>query len=63
MVIAVAWWLAGAAGLLALLVVGLAAWRVGAMSHRKIGGVTGDVMGASAQVGEVLALCLLAACT
>lgn len=58
-----------AAGLLVLggwvlpaaLLVALGAGAVGVLSARRIGGITGDVLGASQQVGEVLVLLLGAA--
>jgi adenosylcobinamide-GDP ribazoletransferase len=58
------------AAVLALLALGLAAlpliavmaltgWGMGALARAKIGGQTGDVLGASQQVAEIAALCLL----
>jgi adenosylcobinamide-GDP ribazoletransferase len=45
----------------AALLVALGAGAVGVLSARRIGGITGDVLGASQQVGEVLVLLLGAA--
>ena len=53
-------WIGGWAGLLALaLGVTASALVIGAM-ERRVGGYTGDVLGASAQVGEVVVLLVLA---
>ena len=51
-----------ALGLMALpliAVVALTGWGMGALARGKIGGQTGDVLGASQQVAEIAALCLL----
>jgi adenosylcobinamide-GDP ribazoletransferase len=51
-----------ALGLVALpliAVVALTGWGMGALARGKIGGQTGDVLGASQQVAEIAALCLL----
>ncbi|WP_300031677.1 adenosylcobinamide-GDP ribazoletransferase [uncultured Roseobacter sp.] len=53
--------LAGVPALAAAAAVGVAAWGIAWLARRKIGGQTGDVLGASQQVGEVFALCVLAA--
>jgi adenosylcobinamide-GDP ribazoletransferase len=45
----------------ASLLAGLGAWLVGYVAVRKIGGVTGDVLGAAQQVAEILVLLLGAA--
>ncbi|MDQ7069441.1 MAG: adenosylcobinamide-GDP ribazoletransferase [Rhodobacterales bacterium] len=49
----------GALALLALIVVGLVAFFVGTAAHRKIGGQTGDILGATQQLGEIAVLLLL----
>ncbi len=49
----------GALSLLALIGVGLVALFVGAVAHRKIGGQTGDILGATQQLGEIAVLLLL----
>jgi adenosylcobinamide-GDP ribazoletransferase len=69
-------WVAAAVGLagLAVVVVGLkglialalafaAALLVGLIAWRKLGGQTGDVLGAAEQMGEIAALCALVALT
>ena len=48
--------LAGAAGLILMAVAGAAAWGVGAWSSKLLGGVTGDVYGATIEVAEVSVL-------
>ena len=48
--------LAGAAGLVLMAVAGAAAWGVGAWSSKLLGGVTGDVYGATIEVAEVSVL-------
>ncbi|MFD1331924.1 adenosylcobinamide-GDP ribazoletransferase, partial [Methylopila musalis] len=45
-----------AGGLLAVLLAGSAVLALCALSRRQIGGVTGDVCGAAAQVAEIMAL-------
>jgi len=45
----------------AALIAGLATWIVGRLSVRKIGGITGDVLGAAEQATEVVVLLLGAA--
>ncbi|GLK75104.1 adenosylcobinamide-GDP ribazoletransferase [Methylopila jiangsuensis] len=45
-----------AGGLVAILLAGLAVLGLSALSRRQIGGVTGDVCGAAAQVAEIAAL-------
>ncbi len=42
----------------AALLAGLGAWAVGRVAARRVGGITGDVLGAAQQVGEVLVLLL-----
>ncbi len=51
----------GVWGLPAALVAGLGTAAVGALARRRLGGVTGDVLGAAQQVGEVAVLVLGAA--
>lgn len=53
--------LGGGGGLLALLAAGVAAAVMLAIVRRRIGGYTGDVLGALCQVGEITALIVLAA--
>lgn len=48
--------LAGAAGLVFMAVAGATAWGVGAWSTRLLGGVTGDVYGATIELAEVSVL-------
>jgi adenosylcobinamide-GDP ribazoletransferase len=50
----------GLAGIVALLGVALSGVIVGMIAHRKIGGQTGDILGASQQVAEITALVILA---
>ena len=52
---------AGLPALLAILVAGLTAFAVLSVSKSKIGGVTGDILGAVQQTSEIAALCCLAA--
>ena len=57
-----AWlWLGFGAALLGLLVALAAALAVGGLAHRKIGGQTGDVLGAVAQTAEIAVLMALSA--
>lgn len=49
----------GLVALPVIAVVALTGWGMGALARGKIGGQTGDVLGASQQVAEVAALCLL----
>lgn len=51
----------GAAGLAALGAVALVTLAVGAIAHAKIGGQTGDILGASQQLAEATGLAVLAA--
>ena len=44
-----------------VLAVTVAGWGAGALARAKIGGQTGDVLGASQQLAEIAALVLLAA--
>ena len=44
-----------------VLLAGFAAWYLGRLATRRIGGVTGDVAGASQQLGEVLILLMVVA--
>ncbi|MEX3014455.1 adenosylcobinamide-GDP ribazoletransferase [Gymnodinialimonas hymeniacidonis] len=48
-------------GLLAAVIVGIAAILVGSLARAKIGGQTGDVLGAAQVIGEIAALLTLAA--
>jgi len=48
--------LAGVGGLALMAVAGASAWGVGAWSSRLLGGVTGDVYGATIEVAEVTVL-------
>lgn len=50
----------GLAGIVALLGAVLSGAIVGMIAHRKIGGQTGDILGASQQVAEITALVILA---
>jgi adenosylcobinamide-GDP ribazoletransferase len=53
----------GVAGLWAAAAAGLAAFALGRLATRRIGGVTGDVLGAVQQLGEILFLLVAAAVT
>ena len=46
----------GAGGPIAAAAAGLAAWALSSWAARALGGVSGDVLGAIEQVGEVLTL-------
>jgi adenosylcobinamide-GDP ribazoletransferase len=59
--LAVALALLGVAALWAAAAAALAAWLLGRMAVRRIGGVTGDVLGAVQQTAEILALLAAAA--
>ncbi len=52
---------AGGAGLPALLVAGLAFWAAASVAAAKIGGHTGDTLGAAQQLGEIAVLLSLSA--
>ena len=53
--------LLGVAALWAAVAVALAAWLLGRLAVGRIGGVTGDVLGAIQQLGEILVLLAAAA--
>jgi adenosylcobinamide-GDP ribazoletransferase len=59
--LAVALALLGPAAAWAAAATALAAWLLGRLARRRIGGVTGDVLGAIQQLGEVLVLLVAAA--
>jgi adenosylcobinamide-GDP ribazoletransferase len=59
--LAVALALLGAAAAWAAAATGLAAWLLGRLARRRVGGVTGDVLGAVQQLGEILVLLAAAA--
>ena len=52
-------WLGVMRALFALVLAGAAAYGLAALARRQIGGQTGDVAGASAQVVEIAVLCAL----
>jgi adenosylcobinamide-GDP ribazoletransferase len=59
--LAIAVALLGAVALWAALALALAAWLLGRLAVRRIGGVTGDVLGAIEQLGEIVVLLAAAA--
>jgi adenosylcobinamide-GDP ribazoletransferase len=57
-----AYTLAGLAGLLSCLAVGVFAWISRNYFHNRLGGVTGDIIGCTSELAEILALLILIAC-
>jgi len=56
---AVAWWLAGAAGMFVVVGIILFTLLFALYCHNKIGGVTGDTLGAACELAETLTVLLL----
>ncbi len=56
--LAVAWLLLGAKGIVACVVAYLLSWWLKAWFHRRLGGITGDVIGCVSELNEIV--CLLA---
>lgn len=52
--------LAGFTGLLAAVVAVILAWGLAWLAHERLGGVTGDILGALVELGELIILTLLA---
>lgn len=55
------WWLMGVKGLVVLAAVILCTWLLKLWSHRRLGGVTGDIIGCINELNEILALILISA--
>lgn len=53
--------LLGAGGLLAVLFAAACAWTIGSFARRTVGGMTGDLYGATIEIGEALLLLFIAA--
>jgi adenosylcobinamide-GDP ribazoletransferase len=53
--------LLGVDGLWAFITVYLAAWGIKAWFHRKLGGITGDIIGFASELAEVLCLLVILA--
>ena len=56
-----AWWLMGVKGLAVLAVVMLFTWLLKLWSQRRLGGITGDIIGCINELNEILALILISA--
>lgn len=59
--LAAAWLLMGIKGVAVLAVASLLTWLLKAWFHRRIGGVTGDVLGCISELNEILVLVLVSA--
>jgi adenosylcobinamide-GDP ribazoletransferase len=56
-----AWWLMGIKGLVVLAVIIVCTWLLKLWSHRRLGGITGDIIGCINELNEILALILISA--
>lgn len=61
MALSASWLLSGTNGLIVLFVVMLATWLLKAWFQRRLGGITGDVIGCINELNEILALIVLGA--
>ncbi len=61
MTLLLAWQLAGLKGIYATLGVLLLAWGVRSWSQRRLGGVTGDIIGCGSELGEICCLLIMLA--
>ncbi|MFA7062182.1 MAG: adenosylcobinamide-GDP ribazoletransferase, partial [Pedobacter sp.] len=59
--LAAAWWLMGVKGLVILAVIVVCTWLLKLWSHRRLGGITGDIIGCITELNEILALILISA--
>ena len=59
--LAAAWWLMGVKGLIVLAVTNVCTWILKLWSHRRLGGITGDIIGCITELNEILALILISA--
>ena len=57
----VTWWLMGINGRVVLAVVIIFTWLLKLWSHRKLGGITGDIIGCISELNEILSLILISA--
>lgn len=57
----IALWLLGGAALTAMICAGLTTWIIGSIARAKIGGQTGDILGATQQLAEIAVLFSLVA--
>ena len=57
--LAAAYWLLGLAGIGCTLLLCLLTWSVKSWSHRRLGGITGDVIGCASELNEIFCLLLL----
>lgn len=55
------WWLCGVKGLIAFAVSAFAVLLLGYVSNRRLGGVTGDILGASVEIAEIVFLSVMTA--
>lgn len=58
---AAAWWCLGSRGVFCLLILYLFTWGARAWFHRRLGGVSGDIIGCVSELNEILCLLLLVA--
>ena len=56
-----AWLLLGIRGILCCMVLCLFTWGLKAWFHRKLGGITGDIIGFASELNEILCLLILTA--
>ena len=59
--LAASWWVMGIKGLVVLAVVMLFTWLLKLWSQRRLGGITGDIIGCINELNEILALILISA--
>ena len=59
--LAAAWWLMGVKGLIVLALVIVCTWLLKIWSHRRLSGITGDIIGCINELNEILALILISA--
>jgi adenosylcobinamide-GDP ribazoletransferase len=59
--LAAGWFLLGLNGIASLLILFVVTWGLKAWFHRKLGGVTGDVIGCVSELNEIVSLLVLLA--
>jgi len=59
--LAAAFWLLGLNGICCTLLLYLLTWGIKSWSHRRLGGITGDVIGCASELNEIFCLLLLLA--